>query len=87
MPGVKDIHVPTAPGDGGLSLGAALAYYFSYNERCKVADTAFIGCKIVPIEPNDSDNITYKKIFKQYILRIAIALLAFTFISSPKSLT
>lgn len=62
MSGVKDIHVPTAPGDGGLSLGAALAYYFSYNERCKVADTAFIGCNILPIKPNDSDNIAYKKI-------------------------
>ena len=62
LPGVKNIHVPTAPGDGGLSLGAALAYYFSYNEKCKVADTAFIGCSIVPIKPNDSDSITYIKI-------------------------
>lgn len=58
LPGVKDIHVPTAPGDGGLSLGAALAYYFSCNEKCKVADTAFIGCGIIPTKPNDSDSIT-----------------------------
>lgn len=62
LPGVKDIHVPTAPGDGGLSLGAALAYYFSCNEKCKVADTAFIGCGIIPTKPNDSDSITCIKL-------------------------
>ncbi len=66
LPNVKDIHVATAPGDGGLSLGAALAYYFSINERCKVADTAFIGCNIVPIKPDENDSIAYVKIDNIY---------------------
>lgn len=50
---VNDIYVPTAPGDGGLSLGAALSVYFKTHEKCNVYPTAFIGTKIEPISIYD----------------------------------
>lgn len=54
---VQNIHVPTAPGDGGLAVGAALDEYFSCNPRCIVEDTAYIGRKIFKVDLDDNDDI------------------------------
>lgn len=74
MSRVTDIHVPTAPGDGGLALGAALYYYFSDKPKCKIGSTAFIGNEIDSPLIN-SDIISCKKMGVE-IYNIAAKLIA-----------
>lgn len=57
IPWVKEFYVPTAPGDGGLALGAALASYFDTHEKCYVAPTVYIGTQINAIEIDKTDSI------------------------------
>lgn len=61
LPWVKDIHVPTAPGDGGLALGGALAVYFMTHDRCPVEQTVYIGTAIRNVNIEDDDTISLER--------------------------
>lgn len=50
MEEVRDIHVPCAPGDGGLALGGALYKYFESNPKCPVEYSPYIGAKIQTVK-------------------------------------
>lgn len=56
---IKDIHIPTAPNDSGLALGAALCAYFRHNPPCNVEYTPYSGSMI-----SDPKNTNGLKIFK-----------------------
>ena len=74
LPWVNDIYVPTAPGDGGIALGGALAVYFMSHARCPVEQTAFIGTAIKNVEPTTNDVIRMER--PQNIYQVAAQLLA-----------
>lgn len=74
LPWVEDIHVPTAPGDGGLALGAALAAYFEDHERCKVCQTAYIGTEVHEVALNKGDIVYAER--PDNIYRVTAQLLA-----------
>lgn len=74
LPWVKDIHVPTAPGDGGLALGGALAAYFMTHERCPVEQTAYIGTAMRDVELAVNDTLCSEQ--PDNVYRAAAELLA-----------
>lgn len=57
----SDIFVPTAPGDGGLALGAAFSVYFEHYPKCHVLPTAYIGTHIYPINNLEDSSIHIEK--------------------------
>lgn len=71
---VDDIYVPTAPGDGGLSLGGALSVYFASHERCPIYQTEYIGTKIKKLSLENRDDIcakVYDNIYEETAKQLA----------------
>ena len=66
LPWVEDIHVPTAPGDGGLALGGALAVYFSDHPLCPVEPTVYIGSRVKPVLLSEGDSLTARRLTDRY---------------------